>query len=120
MPTVTTAPPDTSEPVPDVVGTVTSGSAGSVTATSKRVNRSNGSPCPNSSRAALAMSMVEPPPIATSASACCSCSRAVSPAIISKVGSPGGLRYVSPHTPHRRATASIAATGSSTTASALV
>ena len=59
----TTTPPDTSDPVPDVVGTVTRPIRGSATATSPQSRRGKATPCEYAARAPFARSSAEPPPI---------------------------------------------------------
>jgi len=87
----TTAPPDTSEPVPEVVGTLTSPMRGSATVSAPASSRANGVPCEWAARAALARSSAEPPPIPTTASGGCARIRATSASTSSTVGSPGGF-----------------------------
>ena len=88
---VTTAPPQTSEPVPAVVGTAISGSAGSGICRSEARNSENVEPSSAHSRAVLAVSVTEPPPIATTAWGLASSRACVAASTTSIVGSPGAL-----------------------------
>ena len=113
----TTDPPDTSLPVPDVVGTAIRSTDGTATAASPVRKSSIGRPWPTTSLAALARSMAEPPPTATSTSGRSAATRAAASATSAGVGSPGGFWY-SGRPATAAATASIASTGGSDTTSA--
>ena len=85
---VTTAPPETSEPVPAVVGTAMSGTIGCGYGGSRSRKRT----CSwAQTRAAFAVSMTEPPPSATIACGRDSDRVSAAASTTSAVGSPGGL-----------------------------
>ena len=121
VPTVTTAPPETSDPVPEVVGTVTSGQPGR-----RDLDLESGE-----SFERLALTELEPRGLGEihrrsaadrhdRVGPFCACSAPVSSVIMSKVGSPPGFRWKPAHASIASATAAIAATGCSMTTNALV
>ncbi len=90
---VSTEAPETSAPVPAVVGTRTSGTVGSSSGVAPPTKRAIEPPCETTMRAAFARSSAEPPPMPTMASPPVERASSANSSVAASEGSPGALTW---------------------------